>query len=145
LVGSSSSSRSERHISARARFRRTRQPPENSPPAVSKSASVKAQAVQQFGGAGAARSRRSRRKTRVQVADGLAIMRLRRRAGRRSMRRSSASPSRTKSMAAVGQGRRFLADVGDAPAAAARGRRHRVQLAAQAARTGWTCRSRWRR
>jgi hypothetical protein len=47
LVGSSSSSRSLGIISARARFRRTRQPPENADTGISMRCRRKAQAVQQ--------------------------------------------------------------------------------------------------
>ena len=55
LVGSSSSSRSERHISVRARFRRMRQPPENAADAAREVVLGEAEPVEQRRGARARR------------------------------------------------------------------------------------------
>jgi hypothetical protein len=64
---------------------------------------AEAKAVQHFGGAGLGRIAADLAVTGVQVADRLAVARASASASSRSMRRSSASPSRTKSMALSGR------------------------------------------
>ena len=123
LVGSSSSSRSERHISACARLRRMRQPPEKLGHRVARGrASAKPEPGSSVGGARARRVAADRRRS-GRAACASASPCARRSCGRFGGRerrarssRSSRSPSSTKSSAGVAHGRRLLRDVRDRPA-----------------------------
>ncbi len=103
LVGSSSSSRSERDTSARARLRRTRQPPEKSATGAAVIALREAEAGEDLGGARLGRIALDVLQPRVQLGDAVAVVGiLRRRAGPPRPTRSSVSPSSTNSSAGAG-------------------------------------------
>ena len=133
LVGSSSSSRSERAISACARLRRMRQPPEKLATGCARSHAAKPRPASSDAARARARvavrwprSGRAARATSSPSCDCSAA------SERRSTARSSVSPSSTNSIAALGERRRLLRDRGDAPVpwhVAVAG--FRVQLAAQ--------------
>ena len=113
LVGSSSSSRSERHISACARFRRMRQPPEKSATGRSMSDCRKPRPSSSRRRA-RANSRRSRAGGRG-VPDVRTIVRSFGRSSSASMRRSWRR-RRARSRSPAAPAGRFLRDVGDHPA-----------------------------
>ena len=114
LVGSSSSSKSERHISARARFSRTRQPPENSRDRAVDFGIVETEAMHELRCAGARRIAADAVHVFMQFGDARAVVRLLPPPARsRSSWRSSASPSSTYSIASLIGGGRLLRDVRD--------------------------------